>query len=96
MMRGVPAPRAKQLYIMTDAKREADYYKIPFGNIVDPFVEPVKRAFALFPYMQEIGRDVEYCSNYLRAAWADGLDITTEDGLRAVVTKSQGDWEVAK
>ena len=96
MMRGVPAPRAKQLYIMTDAKREADYYKTPFGNIVDPFGEPVKRAFALFPYMQEIGRDVEYCSNYLRAAWADGLDITTEDGLRAVVTKSQGDWEVAK
>ena len=95
MMRGVPAPRAKQLYIMTDAKREADYYSIPFGNIIDPFGEPVRRAFALFPYMQEIGQDIEYCSNYLRAAWAEGTDITTETGLRAVVTESGGSWEEA-
>ena len=95
MMRGIPAPRAKQLYIMTDAKREADYYGVPFGNIVDPFGDPVKRAFALFPYMKEIGREIEYCGNYLRAAWAEGVDITTDRGLRAVVTESGGNWEMA-
>ena len=95
MMRGVPAPRAKQFYIMTDAKREADYYGIPFGNIVDPFGEPVKRAFALFPYMREIGRDVEYCSNFLRAAWAEGINITTDAGLKSVVTESGGNWKEA-
>lgn len=96
MMRGIPAPRAKQLYILTDAKREADYYGIPFGNIVDPFGEPVKRAFALFPYMQEIGREIEYFSNYLKAAWAEGVDITSNAGLRAVVAASGGNWEEAK
>ena len=96
MMRGIPAPWAKQLYILTDAKREADYYGIPFGNIVDPFGEPVKRAFALFPYMQEIGREIEYFSNYLKAAWAEGVDITSNAGLRTVVTASGGNWEEAK
>ncbi len=37
MMRGVPAPRAKQLYIMTDSKREADYYGQKFGPSGRPF-----------------------------------------------------------
>ena len=95
MMRGVPAPKPKQMYIMTDAKREADYYGIPFGKIIDPFGEPVKRAFALFPYMEEIGRGVEYCSNYLRGAWAEGVDITTEAGLKSIVIRSGGDWQAA-
>lgn len=95
MMRGIPAPRAKQIYIITDTKREADYYSVPFGNIIDPFGEPVKRAFALFPYMQSIGRDIEYCSNYLRASWAEGVDITTDAGLRSVVERSGGDWQAA-
>ncbi|MBT4161416.1 MAG: hypothetical protein HOC70_16625 [Gammaproteobacteria bacterium] len=95
MMRGIPAPRTKQLYIMTDAKREADYYHVEFGPIVDPIGEPVKRAFALLPYMQSQGKEVEYCSNYLKAAWAEGLDITTEDGLREVVERSGASWEAA-
>ena len=95
IMRGIPAPPAKQKYIITDTKREADYYGVPFGKIVDPFGEPVKRAFALFPYMEEIGRGVEYCSNYLKGAWADGIDITTEAGLKSIVLNSGGDWETA-
>ena len=96
MMRGVPAPRVKQLYIMTDTKREADYYGQKFGPVVDPFGEPVKRAFALLPFMTEQGLSIDYCANYLRAAWSEGVDITTERGLKQVVEETGANWQAAK
>ena len=96
MMRGVPAPRVKQLYIMTDTKREADYYGQKFGPVVDPFGEPVKRAFALLPFMTEQGLSIDYCTNYLRAAWCEGVDITTEQGLQQVVEETGANWQEAQ
>lgn len=96
MMRGVPAPRAKQLYIMTDAKREADMAGVPFGRVVDPFGEPVRRAFSLLPFIQDLGKEIEYCGIYLRAAWAEGIDITTDAGLKQVVERAGINWQEAK
>ena len=96
MMRGIPAPRVKQLYIMTDTKREADYYRQKFGPVVDPFGEPVKRAFALLPFMIERNLAVEYCANYLSAAWCEGLDITTDQGLQRVVERTGANWQEAR
>ena len=96
MMRGIPAPRMKQFYIMTDAKREADLYGEPFGPIVDPFGEPVKRAFSLLPHMRAQGKDIEYCAEYLRAAWTRAVDITVDSGLAQVVRSVGVDWEQAR
>jgi 2-hydroxychromene-2-carboxylate isomerase len=96
MMRGVPAPRVKQLYIMTDTKREADYYGQKFGPVVDPFGEPVKRAFALLPFMTEQELSIDYCANFLRAAWCEGVDITTERGLQQVVEETGANWQEAQ
>ena len=41
------------------------------------------------------GLGVEYCSNYLKAAWAEGVDITTDNGLREVVERAGASWESA-
>jgi 2-hydroxychromene-2-carboxylate isomerase len=68
MMRGVSAPRSKQLYIMTDTKRKADYDGQKFCPMADPCGEPVKRAFTLLPFKTEQGLSIDYCVNYLRAA----------------------------
>ncbi|MFK7913856.1 MAG: DsbA family protein [Pseudomonadales bacterium] len=92
MMRGIPAPRAKQRYIITDAGREGRAHGSPFGRIVDPFGEPVKRAFALFPGATAQGLGMEFISEYLKAAWFDGLDITSTRGLRAVCDNAGLDW----
>lgn len=92
MMRGVPAPLAKQRYIITDAAREARERGVPFGRIVDPFGEPVKRAFALFPAAAELGRGLDFVTAYLAAAWADGVDITGEPGLQHVVERAGLGW----
>lgn len=96
MMRGIPAPRSKQMYIMSDTKREADYYNQPFGPIVDPFGEPVKRAFSLLPFMMDQDKAVEFCGEYLRAAWTRGVDITEEEGLRQVVETIGVNWADAQ
>jgi 2-hydroxychromene-2-carboxylate isomerase len=92
MMRGIPAPREKQRYIISDAGREGRAHGVPFGRIVDPFGDPVKRAFALYPGAAALGREMEYVTAYLDAAWFDGIDITAENGLRRVVADAGLDW----
>ena len=96
LMRGVSAPRAKQVYVMTDAAREGRAAGCPFGRIVDPFGEPVRRAFSLMPLMQQEGKVREFIGHYLKAAWMDGIDITTDKGLKQVVTDIGVDWQRAR
>lgn len=96
MMRGIPAPRAKQIYILTDTKREADAAGVPFGRMVDPFGEPVRRAFSLYPWVCDKGKQAQYLSSYLSAAFAEAVDITTDAGLEEVITGIGLDWEEAK
>jgi 2-hydroxychromene-2-carboxylate isomerase len=95
MMRGVPAPRAKQLYIMSDAAREAVAAGVKFGNFVDPFGEPVKRAFSLYPWLVRQGKEREFVTLYLQAAWADGIDICSDLGLRHIVEAIGLTWAEA-
>ena len=92
LMRGIPAPREKQLYIIMDCAREARAKNIAFGNFVDPFGEPVKRAFALYPGALNLGRGLEFIGEYLAACFAQGIDIDSEDGLKTVVKKAGLDW----
>ena len=93
LMRGVPAPRPKQLYIITDAAREACAHGVPFGRVVDPFGEPVRRAFALFPGAVALNGGMAFVTAYLAAAWAEGIDISTEAGLRQVAANAGLDWD---
>lgn len=92
LMRGIPAPREKQRYIITDAGREARACGNPFGRIVDPFGEPVKRAFALFAGAQALQKASEFVTAYLNAAWFDGVDITRERGLQQVAAAAGIEW----
>jgi 2-hydroxychromene-2-carboxylate isomerase len=94
MMRGIPAPREKQRYIITDAGREGREHGAPFGRMVDPFGEPVKRAFALFPAADRLGAGMEFVTAYLNAAWYEGIDITQTRGLKQVVHNAGLDWQL--
>jgi 2-hydroxychromene-2-carboxylate isomerase len=101
LMRGIPAPRAKQRYIINDAGREGRAHNIPFGRIVDPFGEPVKRAFALFAAAAALSNEaghsnhheMDFVTAYLNAAWFDGTDITNAHGLKHVVSSAHLDWD---
>ena len=93
LMRGVTAPRHKQRYILTDCVREARARDIPFGNFVDPFGEPVKRGFALFPGALAQGKGMAFVGAFLSAAFAEGIDIDSEEGLHDVIANAGLAWE---
>jgi 2-hydroxychromene-2-carboxylate isomerase len=88
MMRGVPAPQAKQQYIVGDAAREARAAGVPFGRMVDPFGEPVRRALSLWAWVRAEDREMPFLDSYLRGAWAEGVDLTTAEGLDFVLARA--------
>ena len=59
VMRGLPVPREKQLYITLDTKREAEDAGVAFGRVCDPVGRPVERCFSLYPWARERGRAAE-------------------------------------
>ena len=96
VMRGVPAPAAKGLYILSDALREAEHVGVAFGDMYDPIGEPVLRGFSLWPFARDAGRGAEYLSSFLRAAFAEGRKTGDDAGLRFVVERAGLDWEAAR
>lgn len=95
VMRGVPAPAAKGIYIMLDAKREADTLGVPFGDMYDPIGKAVLRGFSLWPFARERGREAEYLAAFLRAAFVEGRPTGTDAGLRHVVEAAGLSWNDA-
>jgi 2-hydroxychromene-2-carboxylate isomerase len=92
VMRGVPASFAKGRYIASDAGREAECDGVPFGRLIDPIGRPVERCFSLFPWAREQGRAAELLGSFLRGAWAEGVDTSSEEGLRGVVEAAGLSW----
>jgi 2-hydroxychromene-2-carboxylate isomerase len=95
VMRGVPAPAAKGIYIMLDALREADHIGVPFGNMLDPIGRPVERAFSLWPFANQRGRGEEFLAEFLRAAFVLGQATGTDRGLARIVEKAGLSFEEA-
>ncbi len=96
VMRGVPATAQKGWYIFFDASREAAALGLKFGPFYDPIGNPVRRIYSLYPWAREEGKGDELLSNFLRAAFFEGLNTNRESGLRQVVERSGLSWEDAK
>lgn len=96
VMRGLPVPLAKQRYIVFDTKREADAANVDFGRICDPVGEPVERGFSLFGWAREQGRGKEFLLEFMRAAWAEGMNLAQDQALSTVVERSGLDWNQAQ
>jgi 2-hydroxychromene-2-carboxylate isomerase len=96
VMRGLPVPRTKQLYIALDTKREAEDAGVVFGRVADPVGRPVERAFSLFPWARERGRAGELLLSFARTAFAEGIDTGSDTGLRHVVERAGLSWDEAR
>ena len=81
VMRGLPVPREKRLYIVRDAAREARLRGIPFGRMNDPVGRPTERGLALMPLAIAQGKGQAYVASFMRGVWAEGLDVGTDDAL---------------
>jgi len=96
VMRGVPAPPAKGIYIMFDTRREAERLGMAFGRVTDPIGRPVERGLSLFPWARDRGRGAELLWQFLRAAFAEGVDTGSDRGLRRVVERAGLSWAEAR
>ena len=92
IMRGVPVPAKKLLYIVKDASREARRLGIPFGNLSDPVGEGAQRCIAVFYYAKSEGKEREFLLSAGSAIWAEGIDVATDEGLRVVTERCGLFW----
>ncbi len=107
VMRGLPVPMRKRLYIVRDCAREAERLGLPFGRIADPVGAPAERGLAVLHHAMALGRGEAFILSFLKGVFAEGVDAGTDDGLaqlarRAGLTRAQmrdalrdADWRVA-
>lgn len=96
VMRGLPVPRAKRLYIAQDVAREAHLHQTPFGRLNDPVGRPVERGLALMPLAERLGQGQAYVSAFMHGVWAQGLDAGTDRGLRRIAQSAGLSWADAQ
>jgi len=86
VMRGLPVPKAKRLYITRDVKREADRLGIRFGHAVDPVGTPAERGLALLNHAIPLGKGSALAESFLQGVFADGIYAGDAPGL----------WQIAE
>ena len=96
IMRGVPATRTKGNYIFFDTKREADWFGVPFGPCMTPIGTPTRRAYSLMGWARAEGKDEALMSSLLRHAFAMGVGLHSDRGMKKAVQAAGLDWGHAK
>jgi 2-hydroxychromene-2-carboxylate isomerase len=96
VMRGVPATLEKGRYIISDTAREAESMGLEWGNVYDPIGGPVRRAYSLYPWARQQGKEQALLRSFLQAAWFDGVNTNSSRGLRQVVENAGLDWKQAQ
>lgn len=81
VMRGLPVPRAKRLYIVRDVKRCATQDGYPFGHIADPVGAGTERAITVFSLCKSTEQQLRFLAAAGRAAFAENKDLATDEGL---------------
>jgi 2-hydroxychromene-2-carboxylate isomerase len=94
VMRGLPVPAAKRIYITLDTKREAERLNLPFGTIADPVGSGVERGLAILQHAIVTNRGPDFCQSFLQGAFAEGIDAASDAGLyklaaRANITRAE-------
>lgn len=96
VMRGIATTRPKTAYMIFDTKREADAAGVPFGNAIFPIGTPTRRAYSLLPWAIAQGKDEALMSSLLRHAFAQGVGLHTDAGMRKAVEAAGLSWAEAQ
>lgn len=88
VMRGLPVPLAKRMYIVRDTKREAERLGIDFGRMCDPVGAGVERGLAVLHRAIALGRGPAFAESFLAGAFAEAVDATTEAGLMRLAERA--------
>lgn len=96
IMRGIPATKAKGMYIMFDTRREGEDLGLSFGPVMTPIGDPVRRVYSLLPWARRLGRDTHLISAALKLAFMQGIPLHRKSGLKRVVQNAGLDWSEAQ
>jgi 2-hydroxychromene-2-carboxylate isomerase len=98
VVRGLPLPSVKRLYIVRDAKREADRLGIPFGELVDPLGAGVDNCLAVQHWANQRGAadGIAFARSAMRGIWAEARDPSEYVDLRHLVERAGLPWEEAR
>lgn len=88
VMRGLPVPPVKRMYITLDTKREAECVGAAYGTIVDPVGAGAARALAILHRAIPLGHGEEFAELGMRAAFADGIDLASDAGMFEVAKRA--------
>jgi len=93
VMRGMPVPSPKRLYIAMDCKREAERLGLPFGHICDPVGRGVERCLAVQQTARAQGKERELLTSACRGIWAESLDVAVDRDLRKIADRADLSWD---
>jgi 2-hydroxychromene-2-carboxylate isomerase len=88
VMRGLPVPMNKRLYIVRDCKREAERLGIDFGRLRDPVGAGVERGLAVLHRAIALGKGPDFAESFLAGAFAEAVDATTDAGLMTLADRA--------
>lgn len=96
VMRGLPIPKSKLLYIVRDAKREAARLGVPFEKFSDSAGSGAERCIAVFYYAKEQRKERDFLLQAGNAIWNEAIDVSTDEGLRKVTERAGLFWPEVK
>lgn len=94
--RGVPLPNVKRMYIVRDAKREADRLGIAFGELCDPLGAGIDNCMAIAHWASQRGALLPFAKSAMRGIWSEARDMAEYVDLRYVVERAGLPWDEAK
>jgi 2-hydroxychromene-2-carboxylate isomerase len=96
--RGLPVPQVKRLYIVRDAKREADRLGIAFGELCDPLGKGVDHCLAIQHWANKRGPEagIAFARSAMRGIWAEAKDVSEYVDLKVIVERAGLPWEEAR
>ncbi len=96
VMRGMPVPRAKLLYIAGDVTREAQQFDVPFGKFNRPLGIAAERCLATFFYALGEKKERDYLRCLGDAIWMQAIDLASDKGLRKITGRTGLFWPDVK
>ena len=98
LSRGLPMPQVKLMYIVHDAKREADRLGIEFGEICDPLGTGIDHCLAITHWAakRSPADAIAFAKSAARGIWAEARDVSAYVDLKFLVERANLPWEEAK
>ena len=94
LMRKMTIPAFKAKYIISDAAREGIKKGSPMGTTYSPIGSPARKAYSIFPIIDDAGKGFEYIHELLHASFYEGKNLGNDDYLKSAVEKLGLKWDL--